>query len=259
MARSTSGESVIERTVAILQAFDSHSPVLCIGDLVARTGLPPSTTSRLVDQLVQHGLLQRDSRRRVRIGLRMWELASRASPALPLRQAAMPFMEDLHAVVGQHVQLGVLSGDEFLVLERLSAPAGVTNLSRIAGRLPLHAASGGLVMLAYGPDSLRERVLSRPLRAYTDATLTDPAALRRQCAAIRRDGYALCAGFIDITATGIAVPIRSSRGDVVASLSMVVPNDDDAKAHLGVLRTTGRGLERALRGPTSTGDQVMAR
>lgn len=252
MARSTSGESVIQRTVAILQAFDSHSPVLCIGDLAARTGLPPSTASRLVDQLVQYGLLQRDSKRRVRIGLRMWELASRASPALALRQVAMPFMEDLHAVVGHHVQLGVLSGEEFLVLERLSAPTGVANLSRIAGRLPLHAASGGLVMLAYGPDSLRERVLSRPMRAYTKETLTDAAALRLRCAAIRRDGYVLCAGFIDVTATGIAVPIRSPRGDVVASLSMVVPNDEHARAHLGALRATGRGLERALRGPAST-------
>lgn len=42
----------------------------------------------------------------MRIGVRLWELAQRASPTLSLRDAAMPFLEDLHAVVGHHVQLG---------------------------------------------------------------------------------------------------------------------------------------------------------
>lgn len=41
----------------------------------------------------------------------MWEPASRASPALGLRSAAMPFLEDLHAVVGHHAQTGVLEPD----------------------------------------------------------------------------------------------------------------------------------------------------
>ena len=34
----------------------------------------------------------------------------------------MPFLQDLHVVLGHHVQLGVLDGDEVLFLERLSAP-----------------------------------------------------------------------------------------------------------------------------------------
>ncbi|WP_285622169.1 hypothetical protein [Actinoallomurus iriomotensis] len=33
--------------------------------------------------------------------IRLWELASRTSPTLGLREAAMPFLEDLHDVVGQ--------------------------------------------------------------------------------------------------------------------------------------------------------------
>ena len=37
------------------------------------------------------------------------------------RDAALPFMEDVNAVVGNHVQLGVLEGDDVLFVERLSA------------------------------------------------------------------------------------------------------------------------------------------
>ncbi|MET9793798.1 hypothetical protein [Streptomyces canus] len=67
--------------------------------------------------------------------MRMWELATRASPTLSLRNAAMPFMEGVHDVVGHHVQLAVLDGGEVLFLERLTAPGAVINYTRIAGRL----------------------------------------------------------------------------------------------------------------------------
>ncbi|MFI5626173.1 IclR family transcriptional regulator [Nocardioides sp. NPDC051685] len=249
MARSPSGESVIERVVRILEAFDPETPALSVNELAARSGLPSSTASRLVDQLVSEGLLRRDASRRVRVGVRMWELASRASPTLALRQAAMPFMEDVQAVVGHHTQLGVLDRREVLFLERLSARRAVVNITRVAGRLPLHASSGGHVLLAHGPHSLQQEIIASPLRRYTDATVTDPTQLRRVLADVRRQGYAFCPGHIDPAATGIAVPVQDRRGRVVAALSVVVPNDDEARTHIGVLKTATRGLERALAGP----------
>lgn len=143
MARSSSGESVIERVVRIFDAFDPETERLSVGDLARRAGLPGSTASRLIDQLVDHGLLHRDSEGLVGMGMRMWELASRASPTRGLREAALPFLEDIHAVVGHHAQLGVLDGTEVLFLERLSAPEAVVNLTFVAGRLPTHASSSG--------------------------------------------------------------------------------------------------------------------
>ncbi|MGI5229333.1 IclR family transcriptional regulator domain-containing protein [Actinoallomurus sp. CA-142502] len=98
--------------------------------------------------------------------IRLWELASRTSPTPGLREAAMPFLEGLHDVVGHHTQLGVLEGREALFVERLSVPGSVVNITRIAGRLPLHASSAGLVLLA----ELREQILAGPLERYTPHT-----------------------------------------------------------------------------------------
>lgn len=249
MARSPSGESIVERVVRILEAFDPETASLSVGELASRSGLPRSTTSRLVDQLVAHGLLRRDASRRVRIGVRMWELANRASPALALRELAMPFMEDIQAVVGHHTQLGVREGREVLFVERLSARGAVINITKVAGRLPLHASSGGLILLANGPRELQEDVLAGPLSAYTDATVTDPRELRRMLAEVRHQDFVVCPGYIDPAATGVAVPVRDQRGRALAALGVVVPNDDDARLTVGVLRTAARGLERALRGP----------
>ena len=65
--------------------------------------------------------------RQVRVGMRLWELGARASPTVSLRDAAMPFLEDVHAVVGHHAQLGVLDGEDVLFLERLTARDAVVN------------------------------------------------------------------------------------------------------------------------------------
>lgn len=249
MARSPSGESLIERVVRILEAFDPDTPSLTVGDLAVRAGLPGSTTSRLVDQLVSHGLLRRDPAGGVRIGVRLWELGARASPTLALREVAMPFMEDLQDVVGQHTQLGVRERTEVLFIERLSARGAVINITKVAGRLPLHASSGGQVLLAHAPPSVREAVLTSPMRAYNENTVTDPETLRRTLAEIRRQGFALCNGAIDPSATGVAVPVQDARGRVIASLGLVVPNDGRAHEHVPVLRTVARGLERALSRP----------
>ncbi|KAA9149624.1 IclR family transcriptional regulator [Amycolatopsis acidicola] len=244
--KTANGESVLGRVVRIFEVFGSEVTALGVSELARRADLHVATASRLVERLVGYGWLQRDEDRKVRIGVRLWELAARASPTLPLRETAMPFMEDLHAVVGHHTQLGVLEGDEVLFLERLSSRKAVINLTRIAGRLPLHASSSGQVLLAFAPAELQQRILDGPLRAYTPATPTDPKKLRTRLAAIRRDGYALCPGYIDEAATGIAVPVRAPDGEVVAALGVVVPNDANARMQVPALRAAALGISRSL-------------
>jgi DNA-binding IclR family transcriptional regulator len=149
VARTQSGESVLSRAVRLVEAFRQGEEWLTVTELARRTGLHLATASRLVAELTEHGWLERDEERRVRLGVRLWEVAARASSALSLREAAMPVLEDLHAQVRQHAQIGVLDGTELLFLERLSAPDAVVNFTRIAGRLSLHASSSGLVLLAH--------------------------------------------------------------------------------------------------------------
>ncbi|MEH3076754.1 MAG: IclR family transcriptional regulator [Quadrisphaera sp.] len=237
---------MLGRAVRIVEAFRPGEDTLAVTELARRSGLHLATTSRMVGQLVDLGLLRREPDRRVGLGMRLWELGSRASPALTLREAAMPVMEDLHAVVGHHTQLGVLDGREVLFLERLSAPDAVINYTRIAGRLPLHASSSGLVLLAHAPRELQEEVLAGPLRIFTQATIATPRALRAALDRVRREGAAVCPGHFHPDACGVAVPVRSASGAVVAALSVIVPNDADARTHVTALRAAARGASRRL-------------
>jgi DNA-binding IclR family transcriptional regulator len=245
MARVHTGESVLARTVRIVESFRSDDSLLTVSEIARRSGLHISTTSRLIDELVGCGWLERENRK-VRIGVRLWEVASRASPTLGLREAAMPFMEDLHAVVGQHTQLGVLEGDEVLFVERLTAPGSVVNYTRIAGRMPLHVSSSGLVLLAHASPELQERILREPLKVFTDKTIRTARQLRGVLADVRRHGFILCAGHLYPDTTGVAVPVRDGTGRVVAALSVVVPNDEKAYAQIPALQAAAKGITRVM-------------
>jgi DNA-binding IclR family transcriptional regulator len=232
--------------VRILAVFEPDRPEVAVTAIARSSGLHVATASRLVAQLVEHGLLERTGSGRVRVGIRLWELGQRASPTLSLREAAMPFLEDLHAAVGHHVQLGVLDGSEVIFTERLSAPHAVVNFTRIAGRLPLHASSSGLVLLAHAPVELQERIVAGPLERFTDRTVGDAGELRRLLARIRREGAVVTEGFIHPDATGVAVPVRDGAGDVVAALSTIQPTDGTAAALVPALRAAALGVRRVL-------------
>lgn len=247
MANSPSGDTMIDRIVRVLDTFDSSRTTQTASEIARRARLPMSTAHRLVAELTAAGLLERDELGGLRIGLRLWELTLRGSHALGLRQAAMPFMEDVQSEVRQHTQLALLEHGEVLFIERLSSRDSGANITKIAGRLPLHASSSGLVLLAFASPELQERVLAGPLAPHSPETITDPAALRRKLAEIRRRGYAYAPGYIESVSTGIAVPVRGPSGRTVAALSVVVPRgDEDEESMVLSLRRAALGISEAL-------------
>jgi len=246
MARVVTGESVLQRAVRMLSAFSPDEPVLTVSQIAARSELHPATASRLVAEMVRLGLLERDNDRRVHVGMRLWELGARAAPTRDLRETALPFLEDLHAVLGHHVQLGVREGTEVIFVERLSTPGSVLNYARVASRLPLHVSSSGMVLLADAPGELLERVLAGTLSPYTERTVTEADRLRGLVTHVRKQGYACNYGHVNAEAAGIAAPVRDGSGAVVAAVSAIVPNDSAARSWIPVLRTTARGVSRAL-------------
>ncbi|MEV7649409.1 IclR family transcriptional regulator [Arthrobacter sp. NPDC089319] len=226
MAKSSAGRSALSRIMQILAAFDVDAVFLTVSQLSVRSGLALATTHRLVAEMEQFGLLERQPDKTYRLGVRLWEIACRTPGALGLREIAKPYLQEVQSRVRQHTQLGILEGHEVLFLERLSARDAVVNVTLVGGRLPLHASSSGLVLLAHSDNGFQDELLAGDLFRYTDQTVQSPEDLRGLLQQIRRDGYACGRGYIHPEARGIAVPIRGVNDVVVAAVSVVVPNDD---------------------------------
>ena len=250
MAHRSAGQSVLSRLLTVLESFDQDHSSLTMAELTRRSGLPAPTVYRLVGDLVETGLLERDESREVRLGVRLWELAALAPRALGLRVAAMPFMVDLQATVRQHVVLTVLEGHESVVIEKLSARDAMPTCYRLGGRLPLHTTSGGLILLAHADQTLQDAFLSAPLRAYTPLTPTSPEIVRLLLTDVREHGHIICKGYVSPHAMGVGVPIWSPQGDVLAALTVSLPIEDaQPMMHIPALTIASRGITRALANP----------
>ena len=230
MARDSLGRSALSRHLAVLNAFDTDAAFLTLSQIARRSGLPMSTAHRLVAELEREQLIERLDDRTFRLGVRLWELAARTPGALGLRELALPYMQEVHASVRQHTQLGIQSGSEVLFLERLSTREAVVNTTLVGGRLPLHASSSGLVLLAHSPQEQQQVYLERELKRFTPSTPHSAADLRRTLARVRREGFAVADGFIHPDARGIAVPVKGVSESVVAALAVIVPNNGAAIA-----------------------------
>ena len=248
MARRSAGESALHRHLRVLDAFDALRPFLTLGELARAAGLPLSTTHRLVGELLQEGMLERMPDRTYRLGVRLWEYASRTPGALGLREVARPWLAAAHARIRQHLQLGVRSGTDVLFIERMSTKDAVVNATLIGGRIPLHASSIGLVLRAHAPDAVIEDTIAQGLRAYTSRTIATGAGLRSTLRRIRADDVAIAPGHIHLESRGIAVPVRGPDGSVYAAMGAVVRNDDSSAAPVvEVLRVAAAGVTRSLR------------
>ena len=167
---------------------------------------------------------------------------------MPLREAALPFLEDLYEVTHENVQLGVREGHEVVYIERIAGRRAVGVLTRVGGRFPLHASGIGVVLLAHAPDAVQRQVLDGPLQRFTDYTITDPERLRRMLSQIRRDGVAVSDRQVTDDAVSVAAPIVDGAGEVIAALSIVSKADGTEAARLvPAVRAAALGTSRALR------------
>lgn len=254
MARGSAGESALRRHLRVLDAFDALRPFLSLGEIATAADMPPSTAHRIVAELVAEGLLERLPDRTYRLGVRLWEYASRTPGALGLREVARPWLAAAHSRIRQHVQLGVRAGADVLFVERMSAPDAVVNATLIGGRIPLHASSSGLVLLAHAPEGAIEQVLAAGMRAYTLRTIVTGSALRAALRRTRADGFAVTAGHIHLESRGLAVPVRGPDGAVYAAMGAVIPNDGSSETGtLETLRVAAAGVARSLRDAYASG------
>ncbi len=252
------GRSVVSKVVALLDAFSPRTPELSLNELARLTGLPVSTTYRLVSELVGWGGLERVEGGGYRIGLRLWEVGALAPRGESLREVALPFMSDLYEATRENVHLAVLDGTEVLYVEKLTGRRAVPVRSRRGGRLPLRATAAGKVLLAHASETLFRETVAAGLRRYTPHTIIAPGHLRRALTEIRRSGIGYAREELTVGSHSVASAVLDADGGAVAALSVTLRSGRTDLRRLGpAVRTAAlsvsRGLPGALRGSAADG------
>jgi len=233
--RAASEESSLAKGVRLLDELGQLNRPVGLTELSRTAGLAKSTTHRLLSSLVAAGLVSQQPDGRYALGLRLFELGSRAGAALDVRSVARPQLERLRDTTGETAHLGVLLGDEVVYIEKVESEFAVRMSSRVGGRNPLHCTALGKCLLATGSEALSERVLSRPLMARTPRTHVDPDRLRQELSAVRARGWALDDEESDEGLRCIGASVRGAEGTTIAAVSISGPSTRVTKARVRAL------------------------
>ncbi len=134
---------------------------------------------------------------------------------LDLVAAADGPLQELRDALDEYVYLGTLHRDRVMFVRDLKPRAKPVQVGGGVGfSYPLHDNAPGKALLAWSGEALFRRVARAGLHRTTPRTLTDPRALRRHLATIRRQGYATD---LEENAPGViclAAPVFDATGTV---------------------------------------------
>jgi DNA-binding IclR family transcriptional regulator len=214
----------VDRTLSILGAFDRDNRTLSLSDLSRRSGLPVATVHRIVNKLHGWGALERCADGGYSIGLRLWETAVLAPRSSSLVETAQPHLVALHGQTSAAATIAIRDGKESVCLAFVSNDPDTPSAYGTSGRrMPLNVTATGLVLLAHAGSAVQNEVCSAPSRTPTG--FAHGTQLKQSLAKIRREGYAVAHSTLTEGRSGLAVPIRDSRGTVIAAVGVVGPVD----------------------------------
>ena len=148
-APATPTIQVIERMFSLIDVLASREEAVSLKEISEKTGLHPSTTHRILNDLATGRFVDRPEAGSYRLGMRLLELGNLVKGRLNVRDAALTPMRELHKLIQQPVNLSMRQGDEIVYIERAySERSGMQVVRAIGGRAPLHLTSTGKLFLA---------------------------------------------------------------------------------------------------------------
>ncbi|WP_351234301.1 IclR family transcriptional regulator [Streptomyces sp. NPDC002133] len=223
MTDRASAVQSVDRAVSVLESLARHGEA-GVTEIADELGVHRSTAFRLLGVLENRGLVaQAKDRGKYYLGAGVLRLAGAAAVRLDISQQGVPLCRELADELGETVNIAVLDGSAAVNIAQARGHASVTTYNWLGRRTPLHATSSGKVLLAHGPATVRDEVLTGGLERFTERTVTSPQALRKQLAATTERGFATAVEELEIGLNAVAAPVRGHDGAVLGALSTSGP------------------------------------
>lgn len=208
----------LDRVVAILEAVATHRNPPTPTVVAARIDLSLSTVSRLMRQMCDLGLLDRDASGAYALGVRLLRISQAALEPSDLVEVALPEMQHLRELTGETVTLFVRRGNSRICLAQAQSEQAVRRVVPVGFTAPLHAGATGEALLAgIAPVEREQYVAALPLPE------AERHALRERLTTISEHGFAMSSEAWLPEVAAIAAGVFESS-TIVASLSVAGPS-----------------------------------
>ncbi|MEH7399355.1 IclR family transcriptional regulator [Gottfriedia acidiceleris] len=211
----------IDRAMLIIDILNSDESKSNwqITELAEKTSLSLGTLHRLLNSLIQHGLvIQIPETKHYKLGYKWMELGLRQLDKMDFRLVARPVMERLANHVEESIYLNIESGIDGIVIDKIDSPLKIRIAENLGIRIPLHIGAPNKTILAYMKENEIQQVLDQ-----LNLSLNSISILKQQLVDIRKNGYAISQSEKTEDTAAIAAPITGYNNKVLAALSVNVP------------------------------------
>ena len=214
----------VKSVLRIIEAV-ATSPEIGVSDLARHLQQPKTTVQRGLMTLHEAGWIRptNEPRRRWKITSKLFMLSRSAETEARLRRAALPIMQSLRDETQETTHLMVREERHLVLIERVDSPLALRTVRDLGSRSPLHVSANGKAYLAHRSAREQEDYLNGKLTALTENSKTDPDAIRREIAQIKKLGYATNVGELDLHVHAVAAPVMNQEGRPIAALSISCP------------------------------------
>lgn len=243
----------VNNALAVLESFSAERPEIGVTELSHALGLGKSTVHRLLTSLAARGYVRKNpDTDRYCLGFKAFEVGSVVAGRGAIRELTAPVLRALMLSTKETVHLGVLDEWEVVYIDKIETDHPLQMYSRIGRRAPLHCTALGKSLAAWEADEWLDRFLRQRLRAYTPATLIEPAAVRREFQKIRAARYATDVEEFSVGLRCVAAPVFNRSRKVVASVGIAGPSVRLSSERLprlvSLVRESAAAASRALGG-----------
>lgn len=218
---------VLERTKRILELIASRKDPYTMHEIAEATKIHTSTTHRLLWNLAENGFVERDVNGGWRLGLSFLEFGGLVRDRLTIREKALPFMQTLHEITGQTINLAMRRGDHVMYIEHVYAPLTGVRLARRVGALaPLHCTSGGKLFLCdCTPEEVSAYIARTKLAPRTALSIQSPEKLILELNRVKELGWAEDREELELGIQCIGAAIRDKKGTAIATMTVSSESD----------------------------------
>lgn len=212
----------LDRVVAILDLLGASNNSLSLAEICQRMELRKSTAHRALMALERTGLIERAPANRYRLGLKLYDMGSRAVEQIDLRTRLHPYLRKLALRVGETVHLGVLHKTRVVYIDKIEPiNRRVCISSRTGTSNPVYSTSMGKAILAYLPADEVEQIVNQiHFDSFTSKTLGTRQELMQAIERVRRRGYAIDDEEMEIGTRCVGAAILDTEGRAIAALSV---------------------------------------
>lgn len=207
---------VLVRGLEVLSAVLDADDPLTLTEIAKQTDLHIATASRLLATLANTGFVTSeplDRRYYPGPNLAKWLRISKSESLLS--QRGLPMLTALRDLSGESVGLYGLAWPDRISTQRLSSNQPIQHHQEVGGIGPLTRGATGRSFLMGAPaEYVMQTLAERPLKQYTENSITGEAAFLEQLSIDHRNGFSIACEETTYGMNGLTAPIIREGSDL---------------------------------------------